>query len=323
VQAVQAVVTGGAGFIGSHLVDRLVAEGFRVRVIDNLVTGSADQVHPEADLVVADVVDEEALADVLTGADVVFHQAAARSVQASVEDPLATDLSNSHGTLAVLATAHAAGVRRVVSASSSSIYGGADVVPTPETQPAMPRSPYAVSKLAAEHYCRVYAELYRLETVALRYFNVFGPRQRPDSPYAAVIPLFMDALLHGWPPEVHGDGLQSRDFTYVDDTVSANLAAATAPSERCSGRAYNVAGGRSITLLELLDQLGSLLDVRPEPRFTDARPGDVRRSRADISAARRDLGYQPTVTVVEGLSRTLRWAQDGRPARSPAYPAAR
>lgn len=311
----RAVVTGGAGFIGSHLVDRLVAEDFEVRVIDNLVSGSADQVHPQADLVVADILDQTALAKVLVGADVVFHQAAARSVLASVEDPLATDLTNTHGTLGLLAAAHAAGVRRVVIASSSSIYGGADVVPTPETQPAIPRSPYAVSKLAAEHYCRVYAELYHLETVALRYFNVFGPRQRPDSAYAAVIPLFIDALLTNRPPVVHGDGGQSRDFTFVDDTVAANLAAATALAERCSGHVYNVAGGRSITLMELLDQLGDLLDVHPEPTFTAARAGDVRRSRADIAAARRDLGYRALVSVSDGLARTVAWAQAGRPAR--------
>ena len=286
-----------------------------MRVIDNLVSGSADQVHPQADLVVADILDQTALAKVLAGADVVFHEAAARSVLASVDDPMATDRTNTHGTLGLLGAAHAAGVRRIVTASSSSIYGGADVVPTPETQPAMPRSPYAVSKLAAEHYCRVYAELYHLETVALRYFNVFGPRQRPDSAYAAVIPLFIDALIGDRSPIVHGDGGQSRDFTFVDDTVSANLAAATAPAARCSGHAYNVAGGRSITLLELLDQLGDLLDVHPQPTFTEPRAGDVRRSRADITAAGRDLGYAPRVSVSAGLARTVAWARAGRPAR--------
>jgi UDP-glucose 4-epimerase len=310
------VVTGGAGFIGSHIVDRLVADGHEVRVLDSLVTGSEAQVHPQADLVVADLLDGPAVAKVLGGANVVFHQAASRSVLASVQDPLATDSANTHGTLRLLVAARDAGVQRIVAASSSSIYGGADVVPTAEDQPVRPRSPYAVSKLAGEHYCRVYAELYGLETVALRYFNVFGPRQRPDSAYAAVIPLFIDALMNDRSPEVHGDGMQSRDFTFVDDTVAANMAASVAPAERCSGRAYNIAGGRSISLLELLAALGRLIGAQPRPVHTEPRAGDVRRSQADITAAGRDLGYVPQVAVDEGLARTVQWARAGRPARA-------
>jgi nucleoside-diphosphate-sugar epimerase len=200
-----------------------------------------------------------------------------------------------------------AGVRRFVHASSSSVYGGAAVVPTPESAPLIPRSPYAVTKLAAEHYCRVFAELYGLETVALRYFNVYGPRQRPDATYAAVIPLFVDALLHGRAPEVHGDGLQSRDFTYISDTVGANLAAAAAPGDACSGRVYNIAPGIAASLLDILASLGALLGVTPEPTFVAPRAGDVRHSLADSTAAERDLGYRCTVSLDDGLARTVEW----------------
>ncbi|HEX3542046.1 MAG TPA: NAD-dependent epimerase/dehydratase family protein [Acidimicrobiales bacterium] len=311
----QTVVTGGAGFIGSHLVDRLVADGHQVRVVDSLTTGVAAQVHPDAELVVTDICNSAELTGVFRGAEVVFHQAARGSVLASVQDPLATDQANVHGTLTVLAAARDAGVRRVVAASSSSVYGGADVVPTPESQPLRPRSPYAVTKLAGEHYCRVYAELYGLETVALRYFNVFGPRQRADSAYAAVIPLFIDAFMQDRRPEVHGDGLQSRDFTFVDDTVSANLLAATAPADACSGQVYNVAGGRTLSLLALLDHLGDLFGTRPDPVFRDPRPGDIRCSQADITSAGKDLSFRPAVGVGDGLSRTVAWALNGRPPR--------
>src|SRR6185436_10074617 len=217
------------------------------------------------------------------GVDVVFHQAAHRAVLQSVQDPLSTDLANTHGTLLVLKAAQDAGVRRVVAASSSSVYGGAKQLPTPESAPLLPRSPYAVSKMAGEHYCRVWSELFGLETVALRYFNVYGPRQRPDSAYAAVIPLFTAALRAGSRPVVHGDGLQSRDFTFIDDVVAANIAAAEAPAARCSGKAYNIAGGERWSLMDLLEILGRLIDVEPDPVHAEPRAGDVRHTEADIS----------------------------------------
>ena len=303
----RALVTGGAGFIGSAIVDALVARGDEVRVLDDLSAGFEENINDAAELIVGDVADPTAVATAAQDAEVVFHQAAHRAVLRSVEHPLTTDRANTHGTLAVLKGALDAGAKRVVAASSSSVYGGAENLPTPETTPLIPRSPYAVSKLAGEHYCRVFSELYGLETVSLRYFNVYGPRQRPDSAYAAVIPLFIDALREGRAPIVHGDGRQSRDFTYIDDVVAANLAAAGAPAELCSGRAYNVAGGGAFSLLEILHEMATLLDTEYTLEFTDPRPGDVRHTRADISAAERELGHHPAISLRDGLKRTIEW----------------
>jgi UDP-glucose 4-epimerase len=304
---VRALVTGGAGFIGSHLVDALVESGQSVRVLDDLFSGNRAVVHSSVDFLAASVVDEKAVRAAVESCDTVFHIGAHRAVLGSVEDPLATDLANVHGTLTVLAAAHDAGVRRVVCASSSSVYGGAGQLPTPETAPLVPRSPYAVSKLAGEQYCRVYTELFGLETVSLRYFNVFGPRQRPDSAYAAVIPLFIEALRNGQPPIVHGDGLQSRDFTFVADAVAATIAAATAPADNCAGHVYNVASGETHSLVELLEILGRLIGVELEPKHTRERTGDVRQTCADLSAARRDLGFSCQIGFEEGLRRTVEW----------------
>lgn len=310
------LVTGGAGFIGSHLAEALVGSGASVVVLDNLVTGRRDNVPAGAELIEGDVADPVVVAKAVAGCDLVFHQAALGSVARSVQRPLDSDHSNVHGTLNVLERARAAGARRVVLASSSSVYGGAQEVPTPEAVPLVPRSPYAVTKLTGEHYARVLWELHGLETVCLRYFNVYGPRQRPDSPYAAVIPLFVDALLAGRRPNVDGDGRQSRDFTFVADAVQANLRAASAPADACAGRVYNVARGEPHSLLELLEALSAAAEVTAEPTFGDPRPGDIRHSHADIRRARRDLGYQPQWSLRAGLEATLAWFRTHGPRPS-------
>jgi UDP-glucose 4-epimerase len=300
------LVTGGAGFIGAHLVDALLARGHAVRVLDDLFSGSTEDVPAAAEITFGSVVDGDAVRAAVDGVEVVFHLAAHRSVPRSIDHPLATDLANVHGTMTVLTAARDARVRRVVNASSSSVYGATEQFPTPETATARPRSPYAVSKLAGEHYCRVFSELFGLETTSLRYFNVYGPRQPPGSQYAGVIPLFVDALRNGTPLVVHGDGHQSRDFTYIEDAVTATLAAADAPV--AAGRVYNVAGGTPHSLLELLEILGRLLGVTPRPEHVEPRPGDVRRTWADPEAARRDLGFSCAVSFEDGLRRTVDWS---------------
>jgi UDP-glucose 4-epimerase len=313
VAPLDALVTGGAGFIGSHLTDALVAGGGHVRVLDDLSSGQREHVHRDAELIEGSITDPDTVARAVEGCEVVFHLGAHGAVARSLANPLRSNEANVHGTLAVLTGARDAGVRRLVFASSSSVYGGAATVPTPESAALRPRSPYAVSKLAAEWYVRVFAELFAIETVALRYFNVFGPRQRPDSTYAAVIPLFASALLQNEAPTVHGDGTQSRDFTYVADVVAANLAAAIAPADVCSGNAYNVAPGSTTSLLELLDVLGTITGCHPSPTFVDPRPGDVRLSQADASAARRDLAWQPTWSLDAGLREVVAWLHTREP----------
>jgi nucleoside-diphosphate-sugar epimerase len=305
----RALVTGGAGFIGSHLVDALLDAGADVVAVDDMSTGRVANLSDRAELVEADVADAAAMERVTRGCDLVFHQAAHRSVPRSVDRPLETDRANVGGTLSVLNAARAAGVRRVVLASSSSVYGGAEQRPTPETAPLLPRSPYAVTKLAGEHYARVYWELYGVETVSLRYFNVYGPRQDAASQYAAVIPIFIDSIVRGEPPEVHGDGRQSRDFTFVSDAVQANLKAAAAPADACAGQAYNVARGQTATLLDLIDIIADLVGNRVTPRYTSPRHGDVRHSHAAIAAARADLGYAPEVSLRDGVAKAVAWCR--------------
>lgn len=303
----RALVTGGAGFIGSAIVDRLVDDGVDVVVLDDLSSGLRDNVHTAAKVVEASVTDLEAVGDAMAGCDVVFHQAAHRAVLRSVEHPVETNRANVEGTLNVLTAARDAGVKRVVCASSSSVYGPDAPLPTPELAATRPCSPYAVSKLAGEHYCRVFWELYGVETVSLRYFNVYGPRQCADGLYPAVIPLFIDALKRGHSPIVHGDGRQSRDFTYVDDVAMANLKAAVAPTEDCAGRAFNIAGGGAFSLLDVLQVLGELLEVNVAPTFERSRPGDVRHTRAVTSNAVRYLSHQAECSFREGLRRTIAW----------------
>ncbi|HEV2369349.1 MAG TPA: NAD-dependent epimerase/dehydratase family protein [Acidimicrobiales bacterium] len=300
------VVTGGAGFIGSHLAHSYVDRGSEVIVVDDLSTGRRENVPDGASLVVTDLNDPR-LAEVLDGADLVLHQAASRAVQRSVDDPLATDLSNTHGTLSLLVASRQAGVGRVVVASSSSLYGGVAPRPTPESAPLTPKSPYAVSKLAAEQYTRVFAEVYGLETVALRYFNVFGPRQDPEGPYAAVIPRFIEAVAARRAPVIHGDGLQTRDFTFVEDVVRANELAAAADAKAVSGRTYNIACGQEHSLLDVLEDVYEILGRRVGPEHAAPRIGDVRASRADIAAAGADLGFRPAVSFRTGLERTVDW----------------
>lgn len=299
------LVTGGAGFIGSHLVGALVDAGHGVRVLDDLSTGLVENLVPGAEFLHGDVADPDTVAAAVDGVEVVFHLAADGSVQHSVDHPVETDRRNVTGTLTVLDRSRAVGIRRVVFASSCSVYGSIGTPPLAETDPVAPLSPYAVTKLTGEHYCRVFAETMDLETVSLRFFNVFGPGQRADSSYAAAIPRFADALLSGTAPTIFGDGRQRRDFVFVSDVVAAIVLAARGPANAVSGRVFNVGGGGSVDLIELLAAMGRILDVAVEPRFEAARTGDVRESEADLTLARQDLGFEPRVALEEGLRRLL------------------
>ena len=302
------LVTGGAGFIGSHLVEGLLDDGHAVRVLDNFSTGNRENLaglQGRAEIVTGDITDPGTVRQAMRGIELVFHQAALASVPRSVADPMATHRACVDGTLHVLLAAREAKVRRVVYAASSSAYGNSARLPKSETDPTNPLSPYAVSKLAGEHYCAAFSEVYGLETVRLRYFNVFGPRQTPDSPYAAVIPLFIQAMTGGKSPLIHGNGEQSRDFTYVTDVVQANRLAAVAPG--VSGKVYNVACGHRTSLLHLVAHLNDLLGTHIQPTHGPERVGDVRHSQADIERAKADLGYRPTTDMVQGLKRCLEW----------------
>jgi nucleoside-diphosphate-sugar epimerase len=317
------LVTGGAGFIGSSLVRRLLETGYSVRVLDNFATGLRDNlvdVASEVDLVEGDIQSYERVHNAVRGCEIVFHLAALCSVPRSIQDPLTTNAVNVIGTLNVLLAARDEQVRRVVFSSSSSIYGANAELPNREDQPTLPIAPYAVAKLAAEGYCRAFSNVYEIETVALRYFNVFGPRQDPASQYAAVIPKFITAFLDGEQPTIHGNGEQSRDFTYVDNAVDANLLAVAAPE--ASGRIFNIACGEGHTLNFLASEIRRLTNATIEPIHGPPRPGDIPHSLADVTAAREVLGYEPKVDLIEGLRRTVAWHEAGRAeyAGSPGTP---
>ena len=300
------LVTGGGGFIGSHMAERLLRDGHDVRVLDNFSSGRRDNLTPFADdieLVEGDIQSFERVHTAVRGCDLVVHQAALPSVPRSVQDPLTSNASNVIGTLNVLLAARDSGVQRVVCASSSSVYGASETLPKAEHLPVEPISPYAVGKLASEGYCRSFWEVYGLDTVALRYFNVFGPRQDPLSQYAAVVPIFISALLDGESPVIYGDGNQSRDFTYVDNVIEGTALALTAPG--VGGKVFNVAFGGGVTVNDLFGLVRELTGADVEPRYVEARRGEVRHSQADISRAALELGYEPSISLRDGLSRTI------------------
>lgn len=313
------LVTGGAGFIGSHLVERLVGDGHVVTVLDNFTTGRMRNIaHLEGRqlrVVEGDIRKKEDLDKAMKGQEFVLHHAALPSVARSVEDPASSNEVNVTGTLNVLLAARAAGVRRVVYASSSSAYGDTPTLPKIETMAPQPMSPYAVSKLAGEHYCRVFTQNFGLETVSLRYFNIFGPRQDPESDYAAVVPKFVTLLLAKQRPTIYGDGKQTRDFTYVENAVEANMLACQAP--KAAGEFMNIACGDRVTVGGLCNMIGEIAGKVLEPKLKPGRAGDVRHSLADIGKAGDLLGYRPRVGLREGLERTVAWFAASAPAPAP------
>ena len=300
------LVTGGAGFIGSHLVRRLVVNGAEVRVVDNLSTGDLSRLKDlsaSIEFIEGDLSDDRVSEAAVNGVDFVFHQAAVPSVQRSVHDPIATNRANVTATLNLLESCRRAKIRRFVFAASSSAYGDTEVLPKIETMFPNPLSPYALQKWAGERYCKLYFDLYGLQTVSLRYFNVFGPQQDPHSEYSAVIPKFISALFSRQPITVYGDGEQSRDFTYVENVVDANMAALHAHG--APGHVFNIGSGERISLNRLIKVLEDMLGTIATVRYTESRPSDVRHSLADITLARQILGYNPTVLIEEGLRRTV------------------
>lgn len=305
------VVTGGAGFIGSHIAERLLRDGERVRVIDNLLTGKREHLdylrslNGDLSITIASITDLDMLRPVLRDADYVLHQAALPSVPRSIADPLETHLHCVTGTLKVLVAARDAGVKRVVYAASSSAYGEQAGDAKVETMNPAPISPYGVAKLTGEYYAAAFHHSYGLETVSLRYFNVFGPRQDPASTYAAVIPRFIKAMLAGESPTIFGDGTQTRDFTYIDNVVHGNLLACKSPG--AVGETVNLATGGRVAILDLVTQLNAIMGTDVKPIHTDERPGDIKHSRADIGKARDLLGFAPIVSFEEGLRRTVAW----------------
>ncbi|GAW93295.1 hypothetical protein KKC1_24320 [Calderihabitans maritimus] len=302
------LVTGGAGFIGSHIVEALLREGFFVRVLDNFSTGSVANLRhcrEDVELIVGDVRDLATVQKAVRGMDFVLHQAALPSVPRSVANPRESNDNNVTGTLNVLVAAREAGVRRVIYASSSSVYGETPQLPKEESMQPLPLSPYAVSKYTGELYCRVFYTLYGLETISLRYFNVFGPRQNPDSQYAPVIPKFVTAMLEDRSPVIFGDGLQSRDFTYIDNVVKANLLACRA--KKTAGEAVNIACGMQINLNQVVAELNRLLGKNIPAIYSEPRPGDVKHSYADISRACELLNYRPETSFRQGLEYTVQW----------------
>ena len=308
------VVTGGAGFIGSHLTRALLARGAAVRVIDDFSNGKRENLrelqesHPDAlEIHELDIRDAKRLAPIIDGARTVYHQAAVPSVQRSIEDPLNSCTANVEGSLNVLLAARDAGVRKVVYASSSSVYGDTEALPKHEGLPVNPMSPYAITKTAAEMLAKVFPDIYGLETVGLRYFNVFGPRQDPESQYAAVIPRFITRLLAGEPPIIYGDGEQTRDFTFIENVVSANLLAAESDA---AGVSVNIACGDRYSLNQLARALNEILGTDLEPVYQEARKGDVRDSQADVSLAKKEIGFEPLVSFEDGLRRTVEWDRE-------------
>jgi len=299
------VVTGGAGFIGSNLAEELLKK-HEVTVIDNLSTGrieNLDQIMNRINFIEGSITDLDLLKEAFSGSDTVFHQAAIPSVQRSVDNPIASNEANVEGTLKVLVAARDCGVRKVVYASSSSAYGDTPTLPKHEDMKPNPMSPYAISKLAGEYYCRVFSEVYGLKTASLRYFNVYGPRQNPESQYAAVIPRFITRVLANSPPVIYGDGKQTRDFTFVKDVVKANILAMQSPAQGV----FNIACAKRVSLNELAGKIMKITGIRIDPIYEEPRQGDVRDSLADITEARRELGYEPDFDLDSGLEETIKW----------------